>query len=181
MRLEIIKGDGESEVFETYERNIVVGRGQQAECCIQQDGISREHLRLDLKGSDVYVTDMGSSNGTYIQDKKLEPNKSQIWPPLFPIRMGSKVAITLLPDTEAIDSTLARVHNPFIQKNSPAKKSSSPPSCPPADLYYPSSARPRSLFLKTLIFVIVVVIFVGILYFNPLLRAKILQWSRSLL
>ena len=177
MRLEIIKGDGEAEVFETYERSIIVGRGNHVGCRIEEDGVSREHLRLDLKGSDVYVMDMGSSNGSYIQDQRLEPNKTQIWPALFPIRMGRKVAITLLPDTEAIDSTLARVHNPFAKKRPPIKQRTASASAPRPSYVSPVARRsrfPKFLFAATVIIIVVVAIFLAISYFNPFLRAKIL-------
>ena len=90
MRLEIIKGYGEPEVFETYEWSIVVGRAGHVECCIEENGVSREHLRLDVEGSEVYVTDLDSSNGSYIQGQRLEPNKKQLWPPLFPLKMGKE-------------------------------------------------------------------------------------------
>ena len=84
------------------------------------------------------------------------------------------MAITLLPDTAAIDSTLARVHNPFIQKKA-IKKNTSSSSHP---LPHVSQVTSRSRFPKFLFtvafFVIAIVIFVGILYFSPFLRAKIL-------
>lgn len=40
----------------------------------QKRGVSREHVRLHLSESHVYVTDLGSSNGTFIAGKRLTPN-----------------------------------------------------------------------------------------------------------
>jgi hypothetical protein len=41
-------------------------------------GVSRAHARLHIEGRKLYVTDLGSTNGTYISNKKLTPNKPQV-------------------------------------------------------------------------------------------------------
>ncbi len=41
----------------------------------QKRGVSREHIRLHLKEQHVYVTDLGSSNGTVLAGKRLTPQE----------------------------------------------------------------------------------------------------------
>ncbi len=42
----------------------------------QKRGVSREHLRLELKEQHVYVTDLGSANGTVLAGKRLTPQQA---------------------------------------------------------------------------------------------------------
>lgn len=37
-------------------------------------GVSREHSRLNLEGDHLYITDLDSTNGTFLSGKKLDPN-----------------------------------------------------------------------------------------------------------
>jgi pSer/pThr/pTyr-binding forkhead associated (FHA) protein len=41
----------------------------------QKRGVSREHIRLQLKNQHVFVTDLGSSNGTILAGKRLTPQE----------------------------------------------------------------------------------------------------------
>lgn len=37
-------------------------------------GVSREHARLHTEGEQLYITDLGSTNGTFVAGRRLEPN-----------------------------------------------------------------------------------------------------------
>jgi pSer/pThr/pTyr-binding forkhead associated (FHA) protein len=38
-------------------------------------GVSREHAQLHLEGDKLYITDLGSTNGTYVRATRLTPNE----------------------------------------------------------------------------------------------------------
>lgn len=40
-----------------------------------QRGVSRQHARLDLRNNQLFITDLGSTNGTWLAGKRLEPNQ----------------------------------------------------------------------------------------------------------
>lgn len=48
---------------------MVVGRGAQARIAIADDSVSREHARLIVTGATVELEDLGSSNGTRVNDR----------------------------------------------------------------------------------------------------------------
>ena len=50
-------------------------------------GISRAHCRLDLQGAAVVITDLGSTYGTFVNGRKLNPNES--------VRIDSNTEISL--------------------------------------------------------------------------------------
>ncbi len=52
-------------------QTIVAGRQSECEIHIPSDGISRRHAELKLTADGVMVEDLGSANGTYINDRRI--------------------------------------------------------------------------------------------------------------
>jgi pSer/pThr/pTyr-binding forkhead associated (FHA) protein len=57
-------------------------------------GVSRKHAVIHRSGSDYTVEDMGSTNGTYINRKKIQPHAPQAIKPGDEVRFG-KLALKL--------------------------------------------------------------------------------------
>jgi pSer/pThr/pTyr-binding forkhead associated (FHA) protein len=57
-------------------------------------GVSRKHAVIHRSGPDTTVEDMGSTNGTYINKKKLQPHAPEMIKPGDELRFG-KLALTL--------------------------------------------------------------------------------------
>lgn len=51
--------------------SMVVGRASDCDICIASEEISRHHARLQLVADGVMVEDMGSANGTYVNDQRV--------------------------------------------------------------------------------------------------------------
>jgi pSer/pThr/pTyr-binding forkhead associated (FHA) protein len=56
----------------SIERDMLVGRHQDADILLQSADISRRHAALLLKGEQLWVQDLNSSNGTFINDTRVE-------------------------------------------------------------------------------------------------------------
>jgi pSer/pThr/pTyr-binding forkhead associated (FHA) protein len=54
------------------ERDMLVGRHQDADILLQSADISRRHAALLLKDQQLWVQDLNSSNGTFINDTRIE-------------------------------------------------------------------------------------------------------------
>jgi len=54
-------------------------------------GVSRIHCQLTLKNNQVYITDLGSTNGTYVDGKRLQPNQPTL------INKRHKISLARLP------------------------------------------------------------------------------------
>jgi hypothetical protein len=52
-----------------------IGRARDCDLVLDQNGVSRLHARLDFTHEQVTVTDLGSTNGTYVNRQRLEPQK----------------------------------------------------------------------------------------------------------
>lgn len=75
-------------------RPITIGRADDSTLVLDDDYASTRHARLSLRGSDWYVEDLGSTNGTYLDRAKVT---APLRVPLgVPIRIG-KTVIELRP------------------------------------------------------------------------------------
>lgn len=52
-------------------KSTLFGRSEQCDVQLQDDKISRQHARLDIIGGALKITDMGSANGSYINNNKI--------------------------------------------------------------------------------------------------------------
>ena len=67
--VEIERGDGRT--YPLQMGSTVIGRGDQANLRLPDVGISRRHARLDYDGSQVVLTDLGSTNGTMVNGQRV--------------------------------------------------------------------------------------------------------------
>ena len=51
---------------------LVVGRGDDTDIRIQDNSVSRRHARIEPAPDGYYVSDLGSTNGTFVNDRQLE-------------------------------------------------------------------------------------------------------------
>lgn len=53
------------------QEEMVIGRSPNVQIVINEQSVSRNHAKCSIQESKVYIQDLGSSNGTYINDRKL--------------------------------------------------------------------------------------------------------------
>ncbi|MFW7377608.1 MAG: diguanylate cyclase [Oligoflexus sp.] len=56
------------------DREMVVGRSPNVQIVINEQSVSRNHAQCVTNGDQVLISDLGSSNGTYINDKRISSN-----------------------------------------------------------------------------------------------------------
>src|SRR5579863_3371213 len=83
-----IKGDGKSRSEEIDLFPFVVGRGDDADIKIAASGISRNHLSVSIKDGALWIEDLGSANGTFLNGKKLPPKTSVPYNPGDIVKLG---------------------------------------------------------------------------------------------
>jgi predicted component of type VI protein secretion system len=70
----------------TLDNALTLGRGPESPVPLDGTGISREHLRLHMEGSALFVTDL-SSNGTWLNGRRLTRGEPQAVTPAEAIRI----------------------------------------------------------------------------------------------
>jgi hypothetical protein len=51
--------------------SLVIGRGEQANLRLSDVGVNRRHARLDFDGAQIVLTDLGSTNGTMVNGRRI--------------------------------------------------------------------------------------------------------------
>jgi diguanylate cyclase (GGDEF)-like protein len=70
--LVVLAGASVGEMYKIEVEKTVIGRGQNAQIRLLDDGISREHAQLVIQSDRVVLEDLGSTNGTYCNGLKVD-------------------------------------------------------------------------------------------------------------
>ncbi len=141
MRIEIILGQAGSRSYYQIERNeLIIGSSNQCHLLLPNSEISRRHLSLIQRGDRYFVIDHGSTNGSFLDEQKIEPGQKAEWKVNTPMRLATGVILTLVDDasdgdedymapaSERINPDHTRTMViPLAQLKASAKKSSPPP------------------------------------------------------
>ena len=103
MRIEILIDNEEPLIYPLDRPKIVVGSHETCDIVLKHKSISRKHAVITSRDDKFYVSDQGSTNGTFINEKQLIPGNSAEFTSFFPVRLGDNVLMTLLSDDEARD------------------------------------------------------------------------------
>lgn len=86
-RLDVFWPDGKFETFLLADANISVGRSSGNSITLDTDTISRYHFSLTRDGNQVFISDLDSANGTFVDGTRLTDNER------FTLRGGEEVQI----------------------------------------------------------------------------------------
>ena len=123
----------------------LVGRGDDAGFRVKNDTVSRHHCSFTLDDGVVYVTDLGSTNGTALGTAKLAPQVKTPVPSGAEVRIGGGVfdpqhdaadrgaADHRDGDTLPLSATVAD-STPLVEPVPPAAPVEEPAAAPPADV-----------------------------------------------
>src|SRR5215207_9631184 len=76
-RLDVFWPDGQFMTYPLSEANVSIGRSTGNTIALETTNISRYHLNLTYDSGQVYVTDLDSANGTYVDGVRLPGNQPQ--------------------------------------------------------------------------------------------------------
>jgi len=113
-----ISNDGHSHQLQ-FARTFVVGREPDCDVCLDNKSVSRQHLRVFPEAGYWYIQDLGSTNGTCIDDKQVQHQRITS-PTRIDLGAGS-VEITLEPSTP----TEQQARRPQIESNGDASAAGS--------------------------------------------------------
>jgi hypothetical protein len=67
----------------------VIGRSQKCDVVIPVEGLSRQHCQIEVDDGTIFVTDLDSANGVYIDDLKIPANQKTRYHPTSKLTCGS--------------------------------------------------------------------------------------------
>jgi len=86
---------------------ILLGRGEEAKFRIQHDLVSRKHCELFERQGWVYVRDLGSTNGTFLNDEQVPVSTKTVVSPGGIVRVGGLSFAVDYQSPVAVDATTA--------------------------------------------------------------------------
>lgn len=74
-RLLIERRGRRPQVFKLVRKTTTIGRGKDTDLLLPDISVSRHHAKIEQRGSDLFLVDLGSQNGTKINDKRIKDQK----------------------------------------------------------------------------------------------------------
>ena len=112
MRVVLVVSSGKSNVREVIlGDDTLIGRSTECQLKVASTEVSRKHCRIRVRGPQVLISDLGSSNGTFLNGKPLPPQTEVVVPP------RSKIVIGPLEFHLEYEPTDARVDGPEPHEN----------------------------------------------------------------
>jgi two-component system cell cycle response regulator len=82
--LVVLSGSSVGEMYRLEKDQVVLGRGDKVDLRLIDDGISREHAQILRQGGQLFLEDLGSTNGTYCNGERVTRH---------PLAEGDKILI----------------------------------------------------------------------------------------
>lgn len=116
MRLHFKLINGEEQDFTIDKPSFTIGRSSQADIVIPHDGMSRKHCLIENVGGKLFITDLGSMNGVYLDDKRIQADTPTPLPIYLNLSFGAVQSLQI--DME--DSTRAYARPSNLNTNTSA-------------------------------------------------------------
>ena len=105
VNLVLFRKDGTTRSFRLPSTVTVIGRRQESDLCIPLMVVSRRHCELNVETGHLKIRDLGSRNGTYVNDQRVDQaevgpgDKVQIGPVTFAVQIDNQPAELSTPDS----------------------------------------------------------------------------------
>jgi len=104
-RLTIIKGFNKGEVYPLDADEVIIGRGEENGITLNIAEVSRTHAILNRAGEGYVIKDLGSTNGTFVDKKKV--GEKYLLKPGDTIMLGDAIYLTYQADTDPEETLIA--------------------------------------------------------------------------
>jgi pSer/pThr/pTyr-binding forkhead associated (FHA) protein len=100
MYLKVEIEDTQSLTYSLPKSSISIGAASGNNVIINVNSVSRSHLKLIKEGQSWFVEDQGSTNGSYLNGRKISSGSKELLRPNEFVRLGDKVFIMLVSSAE---------------------------------------------------------------------------------
>jgi len=87
--LVLVDGTGPRDLHRIAQRETVIGRGEEAQLSLEDSLVSKRHCAIRVDGSVCSIADLGSLNGTVLNDRALREGAAQRLRHLDELRIGN--------------------------------------------------------------------------------------------
>jgi predicted component of type VI protein secretion system len=123
--LVLVKKDGAYKAFPLTSDVVVIGRRHDCDLQVPLPVVSRRHCRISLNGEALKIQDLGSKAGTFVNDKRVDPDGDTALKAGDSIRVGPLVFVC------RIDGKPEKIAAPAKKSSAPAKSAKQAPKAAP--------------------------------------------------
>ena len=87
MHLKVLGGAQDGKLVAVNQEKFVIGRSDECQLRPKSESISRRHCAIVQKDGRILLLDLKSRNGTYVNDKQLDPSKAKV------LKNGDKIRV----------------------------------------------------------------------------------------
>ena len=77
-QLRVLEGPDQGKVVPWQGEVLYIGRAVSGGLCLTDQNVSREHAKIEQRAEEFYLTDLGSTNGTYLNSQKVQQEKLKL-------------------------------------------------------------------------------------------------------
>ena len=99
MKLIFYLHDGNVEEFILNKQSVVIGRGKSCDLPVSFEGFSRQHAQIELIDGEIFVTDLGSTNGVFIDGNRIPPSQKTPMQSFLTLQIGSAQRVEVIDDS----------------------------------------------------------------------------------
>ena len=120
VKLVMFKGSGQRKEFPVVNNVTVIGRGENCDLRVPLLSVSRRHCELSTGGNQVRIKDLASSNGTYVNNKRVNEavlnagDRLVVGPIVFTVQIDGKPE-QILP-VKTMGQRLAEAGEPAVEE-----------------------------------------------------------------
>lgn len=112
-------------------RQYVLGRAADADLTLQDEDASRRHAAVYRRGDQIWVQDLGSKNGTRVDETTLGPKESKVWRPGVTLTLGGNQLVHDDPVADAMAELERALDEPMAEGDSVDPPTAGDPSSAP--------------------------------------------------
>jgi pSer/pThr/pTyr-binding forkhead associated (FHA) protein len=114
VKLKVLSGNHSNREVSVSTEVFLIGRGEQCQLRPKSESVSRRHCAIVVKEGRVYIQDLNSRNGTFVNGKRLPPDKAKS------IKDGDKLTVGKLDFELMVDFGLGGTKKPEVRDVSDA-------------------------------------------------------------
>lgn len=143
---------GDWQQFPLSDGEWVIGRAADCDLSLDDHEASRQHIRIAVSGSEFSITDLGSTNGSLLEGRKLDPQRKLPLHPGQTIQLGSsELILEALPSSPPEpDATQLKTESPALVPSPAAAPAGIPPAMTSAGDANQTMIESESAILKDL-------------------------------
>lgn len=96
MRLEVQIGESEPVIYLISNQDVYIGSKDSNDIVIKSSEISGKHVKISGQENTWFITDMGSTNGTFINEERLVPGRRTEFPLNETVTLANQVSLKIL-------------------------------------------------------------------------------------